>query len=237
MFAADAGALNFDTCTHPPKFMADVPPMGEADIKFLRWSDHFKCADMVAFSIDGDFIPIALIRRELQLLKLKLFQQQQQQQDGAENKKTRPPRVGNVAIFRIKYRPPGTNAAVKSQQQQQQAPACKKQRLIVSDGRGQPLGLSSSSQHNLQPAAATSAAAGARERASSAPREWEYVDIPKLHAGMQEAFTRICPMVTRNPLHRYHYMRMLAVLIGLSGTDFSRGLPHVGPGVAFVLLS
>ena len=107
----------------------------------------------------------------------------------------------------------------------------------MSDGRGQPLGLSSSSQHNLQPAAATSAAAGARERASSAPREWEYVDIPKLHAGMQEAFTRICPMVTRNPLHRYHYMRMLAVLIGLSGTDFSRGLPHVGPGVGFHLRS
>jgi hypothetical protein len=67
-------------------------------------------------------------------------------------------------------------------------------------------------------------------KAKRAPREFEYVNIPKLYQGMRDVFARICPSCPRNPLHAYHYMRMMAVLIGLGGTDFSRGLPYIGPG-------
>lgn len=219
-FDAPARALRFDS-SQPPLFMADVPPMGEADIKFLRWSDHFGGADMIAFSVDGDFIPIALMRREQQLLQFKLHQQAQREGEGGNEDKQPPPRVANIAIFRIKYKAPQESRAKKEQQQ----PACKRQKLLQQGQQGQ-LGL-------VAPAPQTHEQKKAQ---SSAPREWEYVDIPKLHAAMQEAFARLCPSVPRNPLHRYHYMRMLAALIALSGTDFSRGLPFVGPATLWAML-
>ena len=255
-FEGCVGSVNFNNC--PPKFMTDVPPMGEADIKFLRWSDHFRKADMIAFSIDGDFIPIALIRREQQLLRRKLWDQEQQQQQqkqpcpeaplDATKKPPSPPPVANIAIYRIKYRVPGSATAASAPQKCTSISANKRQKLngtgddatkyqnliVQPKGPGGSLGLAAPPQLVAQSRQETSID-NKKERCNSV-REWEYVDIPKLHAAMQAAFSRMCPMVARNPLHKFHYMRMLAVLIGLSGTDFSRGLPLVGPGTLWNML-
>lgn len=43
-------------------YMTDVPPMGECDVKFTRWGRMY--GDMIAHSVDGDFIPIALLEHE-----------------------------------------------------------------------------------------------------------------------------------------------------------------------------
>jgi hypothetical protein len=48
-----------------PVFLPDLLPMGEADIKFLLWAEHFH-----RFSVDGDFIPIALMLYEAQVHRL-----------------------------------------------------------------------------------------------------------------------------------------------------------------------
>ncbi len=46
-----------------PTFLVDMQPMGEADIKHLQWAEHFD-SNMIAYSINGDFIPIALMGSE-----------------------------------------------------------------------------------------------------------------------------------------------------------------------------
>lgn len=45
--------------------MTDIPPMGECDVKFTRWGRAY--GDMIAHSVDGDFLPIALIEHERNL--------------------------------------------------------------------------------------------------------------------------------------------------------------------------
>lgn len=52
-------------------------------------------------------------------------------------------------------------------------------------------------------------------------RKFEYVHIPLLY----EIMASICGKMLGGP----HPIRSFAVLVGLSGTDFSRGTPHVGP--------
>ena len=233
-FMGCLGSVDFNS-GQPPRFMTNLPPMGEADIKFLRWSDHFRGDDMIAFSIDGDFIPIALIRREQQLLQRKLFEQEQAENTqllDANTKKPRPPHVANITIYRIKYRAPGSASAAAAPQKNANNNN-KRQKLIVVQGKneGGALGLAMPNQQQQQ-----EEETHPKKERFSAVREWEYVDIPKLHKAMQEAFSRISPMLPRNPLHKFHYMRMLSVLIGLSGTDFSRGLPFVGPGTLWSIV-
>lgn len=43
-------------------YMTDIPPMGECDVKFTRWGRMY--GDIIAHSVDGDFIPIALLEHE-----------------------------------------------------------------------------------------------------------------------------------------------------------------------------
>ena len=222
---------------HAPRFMTDVPPMGEADVKFLRWSEYdfmTERRDMIAFSIDGDFIPIALIRREQQVLERRLFEQEQaekQKHFPAGKPPPSPPHVANIAIYRIKYRAPGSASAAAAPQKQQNATTNKRQKLIVQSKDEGKLGLTTP-----QPQEEAGEARRKERPTTTAVREWEYVDIPKLQKAMQEAFSRMSPMLPRNPLHKFHYMRMLAVLIGLSGTDFTRGLPFVGPGTLWSIV-
>jgi hypothetical protein len=49
-------------------FMVDIPPMGECDVKCTRWFRLY--GDGIAHSVDGDFIPIALMEHESQLRQL-----------------------------------------------------------------------------------------------------------------------------------------------------------------------
>ena len=74
-------------------------------------------------------------------------------------------------------------------------------------------------------------------------REYEYVNIPALYTALCDAMDRLakgCSSYSttagsRNA--RQHYMCMIAVLIGLGGTDFSRGLPLVGPYTLWDMVS
>lgn len=190
MFDAPTGSDRFSPAS--PRFMVEVPPMGEADIKFTRWCEHFQ-GDTTVFSIDGDFIPIALIHHEKKKLQLQCSQEGEANDNEAHQQEP-----FNMSIYRLKYKMPapasasrkGSAAAVQASDMQKQ--------------RSQPL------------------------------REYEYVNIPALYNGMVSLFQRIgspggCNhALTRDPF-RHHYMRLLAVIIGLGGTDFSRGLPLIGP--------
>ena len=198
LFKAEKGASKFDA--RQPTFMVNVPPMGEADIKFTRWLNYFQ-GDMVSFSVDGDFIPIALMHHERSLLL---------QGSGAE---TRP---RNIAIYRLRYRMTPVPRIAKT--------------AAAAAGTLQ-------QQQDAQP----------RVQQKHPPREYEYVSIPALYCGMRDAFDRLDRSTSaadaaaskggaRSTL-RMHYMRLLAVLIGLGGTDFSRGLPLVGPCTLWDMLS
>lgn len=49
------------------QYLADIPPNGECDIKFTRWARCY--GDMIAHSVDGDFLLIALMEHERQLFE------------------------------------------------------------------------------------------------------------------------------------------------------------------------
>jgi hypothetical protein len=220
-----------------PTFLPDLPPMGEADIKFLRWAEHFG-GDMVAFSIDGDFIPIALMQYEAQVHRLSEHQRMKLS--------TPPPALHNVCIYRIKYKAPASSSASSAAGSATNA-ACAtkvaKKKPFKYNSIGQRLLTDASSTLGLAPPLPQSSAGGAapetKKEASTtkhAPREFEYVNIPRLYMALRTVFSGFCPTLKRDPLHPHHYMRMLAVLVGLGGTDFSRGLPYIGPGTLWSML-
>jgi hypothetical protein len=216
-----------------PTFLVDMPPMGEADVKYLRWAEHFD-GNMIAYSIDGDFIPIALMSYEAKMLKLRKQHKGDQQQ---LQRSQQPCHVHSIAIYRIKYKAPGTAAAAPPKPRQDKLQS---KIAMVPVGRGNKkarLGLA-------MPAASAAADSNSKAEGNSAAsvksspiREFEYVDIPKLYLALRNAFSSFAPSCKRQPLHHYHYMRMLAVLVGLGGTDFSRSLPYVGPATLWGMLS
>ena len=123
--------------------------------------------DIVAHSVDGDFIPIALIRHESMVL--------------SNNDKEEVPY--RIALYRLKYNIAGTKRKMDGQQKR---------------------------------------------------REFEYVCIPDLYSGMQKALAQAASCMQQQQLH---YMRLLAVLIGMTGTDFTRNLPHMSPGTVWTMIS
>ena len=68
------------------------------------------------------------------------------------------------------------------------------------------------------------------------PRCYEWVDVDVLRQGMERAFRQTCP---REVLVRWDgwELHCLLALIGLTGTDYSRGLPYVGPRKVWSMLS
>ena len=68
-----------------------------------------------------------------------------------------------------------------------------------------------------------------------APRTYEYVDIPALYEGLLQAVAQSAGRVLL-PSHRGHEMAMLLALVGLTGTDFSRGLPLLSGRALFGFL-
>lgn len=190
------GSLNFD---RKPTFLTDLPPLGEADIKYLRWADFFQ-GDILAYSVDGDFIPIALIRHEMALASATLP-------------------VHKVALYRMQYNAPGSKKQQKPEKQQLQLAGRKRK----GDGK---MVLATT-----KPAEGTS---------SKGPRrEYEYVDISALYAKLRSTLMDSCPRAEVALAHERsaYFMRMLAVLIGLSGTDFSRNLPHLSPVTVWSMLT
>jgi hypothetical protein len=73
-------------------------------------------------------------------------------------------------------------------------------------------------------------------------RTWEFVDISMLYnviSNVMDGFSSNS-IVTSESLttsHERHRMKILACLIGLTGTDFTRSLPHMSPGKIWEALS
>jgi hypothetical protein len=196
---------------------------------------------MVAFSVDGDFIPIALMHYEERVRALSEHQKL--------NLSTPPPHLLNVCIYRIKCK-------TTVQQQQQQGARVKavaattkprkfndvNQRLLTcasgEAGQKAVVGLSNPLVQQLSSSSASSKKTEESVEKSNASRlrEFEYVNILKLYLAMRKVFSGFCPSYKRSALHPHHYMRMLAVLIGLGGTDFTRGLPYIGPGTLWGMM-
>lgn len=66
-------------------------------------------------------------------------------------------------------------------------------------------------------------------------RTFEYVNIPLLYAGLKDAVAQ-CMGRLGSPTHERHYMSMLLALIGLTGTDYTRGMPQLSGKSVFNLL-
>ena len=76
-----------------------------------------------------------------------------------------------------------------------------------------------------------------RARAGGAPaRVYEYVNAGMLYAALREHVIPQCLGRTPMPTHAGHEVSMLVALIGLSGTDFTRGLPLVSGKTIYDLL-
>jgi hypothetical protein len=220
LFEAGAGSATFEASR--PRFMSEVPPMGEADIKFLRWGHYFS-GNIIAFSVDGDFIPIALMHCEHQRRRAWEWRQQQGKQEQQDDK-GEPPKEFEVALYRLKFRMPLPKRSTSAADPTQRTLVSKAAATASTAGKLNRMSLGMSLPHN--------ASVGDDEPISSrgsTRREYEYVNIPVLYDALHERFAAMFPTYVRDPQHRWHYMRLLAVLIGLSGTDFSRGLPLVGP--------
>jgi hypothetical protein len=180
----------------------------------------------------------------------------------ASHQSPKPPLTYNICIYRIKYKTPDTsssgpkaatakkkglgNAAAESSpaastgRQMQQlllGPSTGMMAIMpkqspLEDSAASAAAESSSSSSALQ----QQGASGKKQQAAGARREFEYVNIPKLYHALRDVFSGMCPSCKRHPLHHYQYMRMLAVLIGLGGTDFSRGLPYIGVCTLWAML-
>lgn len=206
LFEAPVGAANFEG--QQPRFLTELPPMGEADVKFLRWGQFFG-GNMVAYSVDGDFIPIALMHCESQ-----------------ENGEARWGHKYDVALYRLKYRPPAETAAA----------AAKRKAAADKDGKQRKLDAKTGKLVAVSEVQEGEASAAKKNPAKS-KREFEYVSIPALYRALREALAQTFATMSRSPAHEQHYMRMVAALIGLGGTDFSRGLPYIGPMTLWSMLS
>lgn len=195
-FTCPAGSLAFEK---QPVYLTDIPSLGEADIKYLRWAHVFQVGraerglafqamkrqcwlvqgNIIAHSVDGDFIPIALIHREMTPATLPY----------------------RVALYRLKYNAPGSSNKNKK----------------LASGQMQLTGRKRKSDGKMEMAASATAPASTQ---SNSKREYEYVDIHALYDGLCHVLDQNVPELLqgKSPF----YMRMIALLIGLSGTDFSR---------------
>lgn len=208
-------------------YMTGVPPMGECDVKFTRWARVL--GDMAAHSVDGDFIPIALMEYETQLNS-----PVPPQRSGASSRSAAPPAI---AIFRIEYNMNSKKSAATVVTKQKTGQAKKR------DSAGRPVSLRAANGKieivDAHRGGGASSSSGAQAEAQPAQqqkprRSMEYVNIPLLYHSMSEAL-RQCgahqgPEVCRN------HMRLLACLIALTGTDFTRKLPQISPKRVWDLL-
>lgn len=264
--------LDPETRKPKAKCLVDIPPLGECDIKFTRWSRHF--GDLIAHSVDGDFIPIALMEYEKQHLAALEGLDKQNCGGGVGHGSRRSdsgrplPNIktpANLAIFRLEY-----GAAERLLQAASLAPASRKSPpRDADDGSGclpnkKKRGSSNTRQGPASgaPGQAPSPAAPPASSPHSAQQPYvrtgqgkhmEYVNIPLLYEGMKAAMRQFegqgvlrqlwskadaegsglegnsCNGLESRDARR-NYMRIFASMIALTGTDFSRGLPLLGPG-------
>jgi hypothetical protein len=184
--------------------------------------------DLIAHSVDGDFIPIALMEYEKQVNTLLTAH-------GGEGKK-RQRQPANIAIFRIEYRMPSARTAEAAASSSATGRAKKR------DSGGKPVTLSASGgkihvtgphgervnvADGNQGAASSSQAAVVVAVAKPArpARKMEYLNVPMLFHTLQAAMLQCVPtrcLDGSKACGGGYYMRVIAALIALTGTDFTR---------------
>lgn len=163
--------------------MDEVPPMGECDTKWTRWCRMY--GDCCAVSVDGDFLPIALIEHERQLRELGPG-------GGSPNK---------ISIYRMEYN--------------------------MKDGDGEGAGTKRAA--GGQPKKVKKEGDGTGEAEPRAKRRYEFVNIGLLYHVLSSAMRQCAPStVSAGAGQEMQWMGILAFLIGITGTDFSRKLPLLG---------
>jgi hypothetical protein len=73
------------------------------------------------------------------------------------------------------------------------------------------------------------------EKKGRPKRTFEYVSIPALFRALSDVCAQ-CMDRMRSPTHSQHQMSMLLALIGLTGTDYTRGMPQLSGKSVFGLL-
>jgi hypothetical protein len=175
--------LNQDTGKLDKEYM-QLPPMGENDVKFTRFCALY--GDCVAHSVDGDYIPIALMEHERQLSLAS---------DGVARVPSK------IAIYRLEYNMETRVVSSKVSGNKR-----------LSDG-----------------------SVVGKKDAARKPRTWEFVDVTLLYNTLSKlmvgfsskSFFGVPGGGVAPPVH---HMKLLACLIGFTGTDFTRGLPRLTPG-------
>lgn len=176
-------------------YMTSMPPNGECDVKFTRWGRLY--GDMICYSVDGDFLGIALMEHERQINELGV--------NGDPNK---------MAIYRLEYKMKEDKPAAAKKGDDNGKGRLKRDargNLVLSNGERIP-----------NEGGSTASAAPSRKRT------FEYVDITSLYHVMRTAMHQCAPANVTGKVYEGHFMRILCFLIGLSGTDFSRKIPHLG---------
>jgi hypothetical protein len=201
-------------------YMESIPPMGECDVKFTRWSRML--GDMIAHSIDGDFIPIALMEYEKQVNKLLLRGGAAGERGGGSQGRVAP---SSIAIYRMECRmpmerkrapaaAPGGQAARQSTQTVSHGRpvtlTTSNGRIVVTGSDGSTVRVAGSAPHTasgrstgptLPPnATQASAAALAAQSRPASKRSMEYVNIPLLFE-----VTCCAPHSTRARTHPLFY--------------------------------
>lgn len=231
--------FELDPSTRKPfhKFMTDIPPMGECDVKFTRWSRMLGVETMIAHSVDGDFIPIALMEYEKQVNLLTSG-------DGRKNKSSSSSGPCSIAIFRMEYNmePSPSSSSVAD------TSSCSKKRKVnAKDGSSKSVSLiavggkiqirDSSNGENVVMASSSSSSSRvekeeddeSKKKKRKKIRTMEYVNIPLLFHTLSECMRQCNPTAKFSPEHRSCYMRVICSLIALTGTDFTRKLPQISP--------
>lgn len=179
-------------CRREPEPIAHFGALGEADVKFVRYTEIYD--KLQVDSVDGDSIPIALLHMERG-------------------------HSGNISVFRMQTRvKPETEAGKSDEQSRAKA------------GKEKPAAKKAKLSPEVSPAAACSEVSESPPEAKKKPpaaRLYEYVDVRLLYDALVGMVVPQALGRSRLSSHDGHEISLLVCLIGLSGTDFTRGLPLV----------
>ncbi len=173
-----------------PESISEFGPLGEADVKFVRYCDIYD--KLQVDSVDGDSIPIALLHMERG-------------------------HSGKISVLRMQTR-------VKSEVPE---PAAKKVKTAKVAKTRTELVVLGPPKSEEKPAAA--------EKKPS--RVYEYVDVRLLYEALVGMVVPQAVGRAKLSSHQGQEISMLVCLIGLSGTDFTRGLPLVSGKTIYDFLS
>lgn len=188
--------------------------------QWRRWAESL--GDIIVNSVDGDFIPIALMEYE-KLIKTINYE---------NDEDARPP---NIALLRIEYNMESPSVKKRSSPTASEGGASKRKKstqLVSLKALGGMIQLVGMNETPTSSAASSSTSTAAATKAPRKKNTKEYVDIATLYQSMNSLMHQFVGEKIEGS-----YMQSIAALIGLTGTDFSRKLPQITPTKIWEALS